>query len=170
MVTLAPFDETDSGRRSDCEMELRQLRQFDSKSYETLVEELRQMGHSFFERIVPTFKNSVKRYISDVLAFNSVTEGDACYRTLSQYGSSSSLSWNSIISTSFTIVPTQIEAADARDRTSRSFDDIFENLVVPGPSSQTCLSPNGLVFSYISSLVNNRMSDRFAVEEPYSDY
>lgn len=80
-----------------------------------------------------------------------------------------SLSWNSIISTASTIAPTRTEVMDIRGRGTRSFEDIFENLVTPGFSLQTYPSLNGSVFLFISSSINNRMSNRFGLEEPYSD-
>lgn len=70
------------------ELSYEDFREYNSENYETLVKELRQMGSNFVNRIVPTFKNTSKRYISDVLAFISSTEANTYYRILSEYGSS----------------------------------------------------------------------------------
>lgn len=148
-------------------MELRKLRQFDPKSYEAMVEKLRQMGNSFFDQIVQTFKNSTKRYISDVIAINSTTEADPCYPTLSSYGSSYSGNLFIIV-----LKHDDVHVVHDCSHSKRSCRCSWSNYeivrqhvrksrVTPNPSSQTCQNPSGSMFSYMSS---------FEVEEPYSDY
>lgn len=74
------------------------------------------------------------------------------------------------ISTSSTIVPTVTSPAGAHSSKSKDFDMAFANIISPAHTSQTCQACSGTIFSYTSSLVNGRMSEKYGLEKSYSDF
>ncbi len=65
---------------------LRHVAKTNREVFETLVKELGEMGGHIFGRLHGTYKNSAKRYVSDVVVTPNVESAEGLYRVLHEYG------------------------------------------------------------------------------------
>lgn len=67
-------------------------------------------------------------------------------------------------------VHTATSPAVAHSAKSKDYDAVFANILNPAHTSPTYQMSTETMFSYTSSYINGRMSEKYGLEENYSDY
>lgn len=154
---------------------LREIRSYDYEVYQALVTQLELLDGDF----VRTLVNKVGPLVRNTLQMCMCSQTAEKLKNIFKYCLSSdpptenccfSSCVKDYISTWFTTAHTPTTRTVAHSNKFREFEEMFESIVAPGNSSLTCQPQTGTMFSYISSLTNGRMSDKYGLEENYSDY